>query len=179
MKILGDERKKTKKNRFIEFLLKHKVVVFLVVVIGLLLLYFDLKIKDIEFTQIEMMRTTNQIHNRQIDSIQISGTIQTIKVFSWAVRGELIRDNIDQVNQLFQAFIKENEIQQIDLINPESSVIFLSTDMKQEGQKVSDEKIIRVNKPTTIKDSLNQKVIIPVMGLEKRIGVLVIKIGSK
>lgn len=178
MKIIGGKQKKPNQSVLIGFLLKHKTVVLLVAVIGLLLLYFDLKIKSIDSTHLEMMSTTNKKHNQEIDSVQSLALSQTVKVFSWAVRGELIRDNIEQVNQLFQAFIKEKGIQQINLINPESSVIVLSTDMKQEGQAVSDEKIIRADIPITIEDSLSQNIIVPVMGLEKRIGVLVIKIGD-
>ena len=166
----------TKKNAFVTFLLKHKVPVLLIVIIGVLLLYFNLKINKIESTLRDELNSTVQNYNQQIDSIQISSLTQTVKVFSWAIRSELIRNNIEQVNQFFQAFIKEKGVEQIDLINPESSVIILSTDMKQEGKTISNSLILQAGSTVTEQDSTGLKMVSPIMGLEKKIGIISVKI---
>jgi len=172
----NNTEEKTKKNAFSIFLWKHKVSILLLVIIGVLLLYFNFKINSIESNHLEEMNSTINIYNQQIDSIQISGITQTVKVFSWAIRSELIRNNIEQVNQFFQVFIKEKGVEQIDLINPETALIILSTDMKQEGITVSDSDILQAGNTITEKDSLGLRIVSPIMGLEKKIGIISVKI---
>ena len=172
----NNTEEKTKKNAFSIFLWKHKFPVLLLVIIGVLLLYFNLKINSIESTHLKEMNSTIQTYNQQIDSIQISGMTQTVKVFSWAIRSELFRNNMDQVNQFFLAFIKENGVEQIDMINPESALIILSTDMKQEGKTISDSRILQAENTISMEDSVGLRIVSPIMGLEKKIGIVSVKI---
>jgi len=167
---------KTGKNAFLTFLWKNKISVFLLVVIGGLLLYYNLKISGIESTHRDELNSTVQNYTQQIDSIQISSLTQTVKVFSWAIRSELIRNNMEQVNQFFLAFIKEKGVEQIDLINPDSFIIVLSTDMKQEGTTISDSRILQAASTITEEDSVGLRIVSPIMGLEKKIGIVSVKI---
>lgn len=168
--------KKIEKNAFLTFLWKYKISVFLIVVIGGLLLYYNLKISGIESSHLEDISFTIQKYNLKMDSIQISSLTQTVKVFSWAIRSELIRNNIEQVNQFFLSFIKERGVVQIDLINPESARIILSTDMKQEGTTISDSHILQAASTITEEDSVGLRIVSPIMGLEKKIGIVSVKI---
>jgi hypothetical protein len=172
----NNTEEKTKKNAFSIFLWKHKIPLILLVIIGVLLLYYNLKINSIESSHLEEMNSTIQNYNLQIDSIQIFSLTQTIKVYSWAIRSELIRNNIEQVNQFFLAFIKEKGVEQIDLINPETSVITLSTDMKQEGKTITDSHILQAESTVAEQDSTGLRIVSPIMGLEKKIGIISVKI---
>ncbi len=172
----NNSEEKPKKNVFTTFLWKNKIPVFLIVIIGAIVLYYNLRINSIESTHFEEMSSTIRNYNLQIDSIQISSLTQTVKVFSWAIRSEMIRNNIEQVNQFFLAFIKEKGVERIDLINPESALIILSTDMKQEGITISDSRILQAENTITVQDSVGLRIISPIMGLEKKIGIISVKI---
>jgi len=88
----------------------------------------------------------------------------------------MIRNNIEQVEQFFLAFIKEKGIEQIDLIDPKSKKIILSTDKKREGMSVSNTRILQISETVSIDDSLGISILSPIMGLEKKIAVLLVKI---
>ena len=174
--ITNNVEKKPKKNVIATFLWKYKIPVFLILIIGGIVFYYNLRFNSIESTHLEEMSSTIQNYNLQIDSIQISSLTQTVKVFSWAIRSEMIRNNIEQVNQFFLAFIKEKGVERIDLINPESALIILSTDMKQEGITISDANILRAESTIAVQDSVALRIVSPIMGLEKKIGIVSVKI---
>ncbi len=165
-----------KKNALLEFIWKFKVPVLFLVIIGGGLLYFYFKIAAIESSHKEDIESTVKNYVMKIDSLHISNAEQKVKVFSWAVRSELIRNNIEQVNQFFQAFIKEKDIEKINLINPETALVILSTDMKEEGTTFSEIAIENIGKTITKIDSSGISIVSPIMGLEKKIGVLSVKI---
>ncbi|MGB4839082.1 MAG: hypothetical protein WBP08_08820 [Saprospiraceae bacterium] len=122
-------------------------------------------------------KQTSEIINTyelKIDSLSISKMELTARVFSWAVRSEMVRDNIESVNQLFLTFIKEKGISKLQLINPDTGLIMVASDKKDEGQLSPDSRIIEANELITIPDSLSFKIITPIMGLNKKMGILVL-----
>ena len=64
----------------------------------------------------------------------------------------------------------------INLINPENGEIILSTDKKNEGQIISDRQIMDVTDLTVLADSMQLKVVVPIMGLNIKNGVLVVEV---
>lgn len=99
---------------------------------------------------------------------------ETSKVFSWAVRAELLRDNREQVNQFFMNLIKEPGFKKIQLVDVANSKVLISTDKKDEGTAVADTSILNANQPRQFVNDDIMRSIVPVMGLDTRIGVLVI-----
>jgi len=123
---------KKKKSFIIRLLMKNPLASFFFIVILALSIYGYIKIKviiDNNKIEIESLIAT---HKQTVDSLKLHSLEQTITTFSWAVRSELIRDNIDQVDQFFQLLIKDPKIEIVNLINPESNFIMLSTDKKLE-----------------------------------------------
>ena len=165
-----------KPNKLLMFILKHKAVLGLLFVILALLVYHIIKINSLENVFIEQTETLKTEHAQQLDSLKIVNLKQTINVFSWAVRSEMSRNNLEQVNQFFLAFIKENDIRVISLVNPENAQVLLSTDKKNEGQEITDKQVLDVNELKLLEDSETLQVVVPIMGLNKKIGILNVEI---
>lgn len=173
---INSKTEEKKKSAILAFLWKHKLPVLLIAIICAMLLYYNLKISGIESEQSEKLDLQLKNYKNQIDSLNVLNAEQTVKVFSWAIRSEMIRNNIEQVDQFFLAFIKEKGIEQIDLIDPQSAKIILSTDKKQEGMAVSDKLVLQIEETVSRGDSLGISILSPIMGLGKKIAVLSIEI---
>jgi len=99
------------------------------------------------------------------------------QVLSWAVRSELIRNNIDQVGIYLNDVVKQINADRIVLIN-EKGDLLVSTDKRLEDVKGSDvyaKDVINEHK-VTVKSDVNGKklVIAPISDFNKRIAVLVV-----
>ena len=172
-----DKTIETKKpNKLLAFVLRHKMVFTLLLIIAVLLVYHMIRINSIESEFAAKTVTLKKEYTLKIDSMKIANLQQTIKVFSWAVRSELNRSNLEEVNQFFLTFVREKDIRMIDLINPENGEIILSTDKKNEGQIISDKQIMGVTDLTVLADSMQLKVVVPIMGLNIKNGVLVVEV---
>jgi len=87
----------------------------------------------------------------------------------------MLRGNIDNLNQLFNVFIKDSGASLIQLINAEDNTILISSDKKFEGGKFKIPSDINLNGPTTVTGSSKVIVYTPVMGFNERIGLLMVE----
>lgn len=164
------------KNKFVELISNNKLVTALIFIIVILLAYFLIRISVMENDYENKITTMEKTHKIQIDSLKISGLNQTVKVFSWAVRSEMMRNNLEEVNNLFLAFVQEKGIRMIDLIDPESSKIILSTDKKNQGTQVTNSAFLNVTEQSVIKSEEKTYIVSPVMGINKMTGILVVSV---
>ncbi len=165
-----------KENKFVKFILDKKYYVSLVVIILIIFGWAFIKISLLNSS----FKTEKEIiinnYELKLDSLNIDRMKLTATTFSWAIRGELMRGNIEQINQYFAEFIKTPGILKLQLINPETSTIEISTDKKDEGliipmmQAVTDQ--------ITLTDSTDFKIITPITGLNKKISIFIITIKS-
>lgn len=165
-----------KKNGLVKFIFNHKMVFFLIVCLLILFAWAKFKIYFLEKNYSEQQKEIINNYELKIDSLTISRMELTAKTFSWAIRSELMRENLEQVDQFFLNFIREPEIKKLQLLNPENGAILLSTDKKDEGQFVADDSILKAEFQKTINDSVMFKIITPIMGLNNKIGIVVIDI---
>ena len=175
-KELSETAKNKKPGKLLGFILRHKMVFTLLLIIVAILVYHMIRINSLESEYSVRTGTLKKEYALQIDSMKIANLQQTIKVFSWAVRSELNRSNFEEVNQFFLTFVREKDIRMINLINPENGEIILSTDKKNEGQIISDNQIMGVTDLTVLADSEQLKVVVPIMGLNIKNGVLVVEV---
>jgi len=163
-----------KKGFFRTFISRHTgVFVLLCLLIAVVIAGF-IRIKLLERSFDKQQEALRVRYENKVDSLLQSDRLTTAKVFSWAVRGELIRDNRDQVNQYFMNFIKEPGVKKIKLIDPVSAKAIISTDKKEEGLVFADPAIFTEEIAIRHHDSIIQ-IISPVMGLNEKIGILVIE----
>ncbi|MDZ4204270.1 MAG: hypothetical protein U1C46_05570 [Bacteroidales bacterium] len=168
-----------KENKFRNFIFKHKVAVIFILIAIAVFIWAQVKICNMEKNFSKQKSEIINNYEIKIDSLNLATWQLTSKVFSWAIRSELIRENIEQVNQFFLSFIKEPNITKIQLINPEDSFILISSDKKDEGQLASEPIMLLTDKMATYKDSLLIKTITPIMGLNSKIGILVIEVKNR
>jgi hypothetical protein len=123
-------------------------------------------------TENEKLAIINK-YELKIDSLNAVQLQQTAKAFSWAIRSELIRGNNDQINQYFNEFIKTPGIIKLQLINPDNSVIEISTDKKDVGTLNTDYTNIKNQETILVLSEL--KIVTPISGMNKQIGVFILE----
>ena len=165
-----------KESKILTFLKKHWFVFFLIVVIIILLLWAVIKIQIVEKRSVTEKAQLVNFYELRMDSLHLSNMELTSKVFSWAIRSEMTRQNMEQVNQFFSGFVKEPNIIKVQLIDPVTGTVLVSSDKKDEGTIIEDTTILQAEKPVRIIGETGDIIINPVMGLDTRIGVLVIEI---
>ena len=164
-----------RENKLIKFIEKNNTAFTLSLVIFIVIVWALIKMNNMQKTaRVEKQQLTKEYESR-LDNLSISSMELTARVFSWAIRGEMIRQNLDQVNQYFTSFIREPDIVKIQLIDPSSGKIILSTDKKDEGIVIEETLILQAERTFHIPGDQHVKIISPVMGLSARIGVLVIE----
>ncbi len=152
-----------KKTSTWKYIWHHKLVFFL-----LLLL-----IAGAGWAGIKIL-TLKRGFNKEKATITNKFAEETARVFSWAVRGEMLRENKDQVNQYFMNLVKEPGFKKIQLVDISNSTVIVSTDKKDEGSAVSDTSILNATVSRQITNEDYLRTITPVMGLNSRMAVLVI-----
>lgn len=99
------------------------------------------------------------------------------QVLAWAVRGELIRNNLDQVDQYLNELVKMKDTDRVVLIS-EKGKLLVSTDKRLEDANVSElypKEIIASDKVTMVSNVDDKKLlVVPVMGLNHRIATVVV-----
>lgn len=99
------------------------------------------------------------------------------QVLSWAVRGELIRHNIDQIDQYLSEIVKMKDTERVVLIG-EDGQLLVSTDKRLEetkGVEIFPKEILNLQKITIKSDVDGKKIlVVPVMGLNKKIATIVV-----
>lgn len=99
------------------------------------------------------------------------------QVLAWAVRGELIRNNLDQIDQYLTELVKTRDTERVVLISDEGKLL-VSTDKKLESEEAASlypQEILGLQTVTVKSDVNNRKLlVVPVMGLNKRLATIVI-----
>ena len=172
------EKPKTKSS-FGEFLLKHKMITFLIAAIIIILLGAFIKISLLEnrFKK-ETLKLKSDYENK-IDSLTTRQLMLSSKVFSWAIRSELTRENKEQVNQFFLSFIKEPGVNKVEFVNSLDGKVTLSTDKKDEGSVFTNQVALITTETINFKNDSVLSVVTPVMGLNNKLGILLIEYNLK
>ncbi|GJM35377.1 MAG: hypothetical protein DHS20C18_43780 [Saprospiraceae bacterium] len=99
-----------------------------------------------------------------------------MKTFVWAVRGEMTRGNMEQVNQYFKQLVKTDNIKEITLVD-KTGKILISTNKKNEGSQLANEysETVLKSEEVNVIDKADKKIVVaPVMDLDSRMGSLMI-----
>jgi hypothetical protein len=94
----------------------------------------------------------------------------------WAVRGELIRNNLDQVDQFFNEIVRLGRIERIVLASPDGKLL-LSSDKRYQGGDFAalyPAELLGAPRVTVLTGAGGKKrLVVPVMGLTARLGTVV------
>lgn len=98
---------------------------------------------------------------------------------AWAVRGELIRNNLDQVDQYFAELVRMPRVQRVVLAGQDGKVL-VATDRKFLGQPVTHlhpAEVLTAPQVDAQVTPQGYRLVIPVMGLNARLGTVVVEYG--
>jgi len=99
------------------------------------------------------------------------------QILSWAVRGELIRNNLDQVDQYLNELVKMRDTDRVVLIGDDGKLL-VSTDKRLEDKNVSKlypDEILAADTITVVTNVDDKKLlVVPVMGLNNRIATIIV-----
>jgi len=161
------------------FILNHKVVFSLIFILVVVFLWAIIKMSLMEKQFEKQNLEQKAFFENKIDSLTAKHMMLTSKVFSWAVRSELTRENKEQVNQFFLSFIKEPGVTKVEFVDAKTSKVTLSTDKKDEGTLYSNQVALLTDETIQFKNDSVFSIISPVMGLNNKLGVLAIEYSQK
>ena len=163
------------KSNFGELVFRHKMITFLFAVLVILSLWAFIKISLLEnkFKK-ETLKLKSDYENK-IDSLTTKQLMLSSKVFSWAIRSELTRENKEQVNQFFLNFIKEPGVSKVEFVNALDGRVVLSTNKKEEGSVFPNQVALVTTETINYRNDSVLSIVSPVMGLNNKLGVLVIE----
>lgn len=98
------------------------------------------------------------------------------KPLVWAIRGEMLRNNLDEINVFNTDLVKEKNVREVTLLNSEGKIIN-STDKKLEGTMATETYMQYWKTDSVQVFSLNDstsRLIAPVMGYQSKLGVIVL-----
>ncbi|ABI59520.1 MULTISPECIES: hypothetical protein [Nitrosomonas] len=99
------------------------------------------------------------------------------QVLAWAVRGELIRNNLDQIDQYLSELVRTKDTERVVLISDEGKLL-VSTDKRlitEDASNLYPKEILDLQTITVKSDVAGKKLlVVPVMGLNKRMATIII-----
>lgn len=162
--------------------ISRQILLITIAVLGILLAFTWLTKVNQNSNNTEKITELQQIYKTSIDSLNLNGKSETVRVFSWAVRAEVLDGNYEEVNLLLNEFVKFNNVEKLMLVEPETRIIKLSTDKKLEGELLMDKRyrslVETISSTQTISDSTHLSIMSPIMNLDKRAGILIVEISK-
>ncbi len=158
------------------------IITISLLIIGGLLLWKNISEKRLVKNYAEKEQSIIEKANLQLKANR-SQTMDLVHMtLVWAIRSEMLRGNMEAVDQYIIQFVKEKDIEQVLLADP-SGKILLSSDKKLEGKTFSNfypSIILDANKSMVVdRDSTSIYVFGPVMGLSKKLGTLLFISSAK
>ena len=175
----ADPDKANTKSNFGELVLRHKLITFLIAVIVILSLWAFIKISLLENKFKKDTLKLKSDYENKIDSLTTKQLMLSSKVFSWAIRSELTRENKEQVNQFFLNFIKEPGVSKVEFVNALDGRVMLSTNKKDEGLVFPNQVALATTETINYRNDSVLSIVSPVMGLNNKLGILVIEYNLK
>ncbi|MFO7368987.1 MAG: hypothetical protein R6X09_01815 [Bacteroidales bacterium] len=164
------------KDKVLNFLLKNIAAVVFTITLILVYIWFSVKINNnknhYENEKVQLITR----YETERDSLKIKNLEFVSSVFSWSIRSEMLRNNMENLNQLLTLFSKESAASLVQIVHPETRVVMLSSDKKYEGTEYVREVNFEINHPVVVKDEQKTSIITPIMGFSNRIAVLIVEV---
>lgn len=163
------------------FFRRHWFATLVIVLLSSVALYFGLSkqydIDRLNEAHVAELDTYEMTARNKIDSISNSQLELTTRALVWAVRSEVVRENAEQVDQYFRAFVKYPQVKEVFLLAPDQKV-WVSSNKKSEGTAYGDELFVNISNTNGITTDQPEEGIVrlvaPVLSVDSRIGTLVV-----
>jgi hypothetical protein len=96
---------------------------------------------------------------------------------AWAIRGELIRNNLDQIDQYFSELVKVERIHLVALASQEGKVLVASDKKLQNAEfgQIFPAELLNETQVSIHPQGEDRLLVLPVMGLNTRLGTAVLR----
>ncbi len=136
------------KSKFLKYALSHKLIVFLLLLLLVVFIWGEWNI----FSLKRENKQLNEELKTKIENVTEQNYKSVATVYSWAVRAELMRNNLDLVNQYTNNIIKDEKIKKAFVVDLTDNKITASSVSEEIGLPVSEisltnteEKIVQLN----------------------------------
>ena len=164
-----------KPSKIVKYILEHKMLFSLLFALIVVFIWGQCKIIKLEKEKQAMTIS----HQARMDSLQKADFMLVSKVFSWAVRSDMMRNNFDQANQYIDQITKESTVTKAYAIDSDNNTIILSTAKDEVGLPVSDITLLQITETTVQTVNNVTRFITPITGLNREIGISVIETNLK
>ncbi len=155
-------------------LLCYTIFVLVLLVLGVYA-WKILAVRSLE-QEMEFQRSEMAQENQQALDVQARDMMRMVALpLAWAVRAEMMRGNLSQVDDYFRDFVKEPGVQSVLLIDKENQVV-LATNRKLEAQsadRVVSKSILGSEDIVVEQSESDLRLAVPIMSFNKKIGILV------
>jgi len=164
------------KAKLTSFIKKNLLAVVLALLLIVVAIWFLIKV-SVDAKRFENEKTQLiTLYETQMDSLQVKHIEFASTVFSWSVRSELMRNNVENLNQLLTVFVKESGADLVQLVNPENKLILLSSDKKFEGTTYNQNLDFEIENTVVLEQDGKVIIVTPVMGFNSTIGILIVEL---
>lgn len=157
----------SKVSTMLRLMRKNKLVTLLSLIIVLLIV--GLSVQHIDKNRLISEHATEMKNATMLSNEELA------TVFTWSVRSELMRGNQDNVDQLFLRLIKNKAVTKVQLIDPDTKKVTLSTDKKDEGLIITDTEIANTKNQKKIEGKDLYTVVMPVISIDRIIGIVLVE----
>ncbi|NLO72330.1 MAG: hypothetical protein GX102_15580 [Porphyromonadaceae bacterium] len=160
-----------KPNRFVKYILNHKLVFSLLFALIVVFIWGQIKINKLEKDMLKL----GSVHAAQMDSSRVENYKSISNIFSWAVRSDLMRGNLDQASRYLNNVTKEPYIRKAYIVDLDKKTILLSTKKSEIGLPVSDITLLQSNYNVVKINDSTTRFTSPITGLNTIVGVSVLE----
>jgi len=178
------ESPETKKKKGLSAQAIVSIIIIALMIIFPLVVYFwkQSEIKNLKEKYETRITEITASANKNIDENNTKNMENLTRVFSWAVRSEMLRQNMEQVETYMNDLVKSADLNNISAVQTDGIVV-KSTDKKFEGNVYPGpiaQELAQINEVVS-KTSENGDVIsiCPIMGLDNRMGTIIITYTPK
>jgi len=168
---IADKPRPTLRTR----LLRYTILALVLLVLGVYV-WKELAVQDLEM-EMEDLRTEMAGERQKALDAQARTMLRlTALPLAWAVRTEIMRGNLSQVDDYFREFVREDGMLSIFLIDKDNMVV-LATNRKLEEQpagQVVSQTILDAESVLVEKSDSGLRLSVPVMSLNEKLGILVV-----
>lgn len=177
---MENEPQKTKKKWYLHW--SFILSVILLIALGWVYFSSQAEKKAIKKDYQEKLTTLEKDFHEFTRNSSESNFMMVAQTFSWAVRKEMLAENLDPINNYFNILVKYPEVKELFLTDPQGKIL-LSTNKKYQDKRFSllyDGKMLKHDKTKALSmDNKSLFIVSPVFGYESRMGTLVIKVDPE
>lgn len=156
----------------------YATIIVAVVIIGAIWIWKEMQLRSVKKVSAKDAIEMENQFTKQMLEIQSQDLRSIIKVLVWAVRSEMVKNNLTDINFYINELVKDKGFQFI-LITNDKNIIISSTNKKWEGSPLEVTGILlNISSDSTIINLSNNNVFLasaPIMGFNSRLGTLLIK----